>query len=76
VAAFSQIARDEQRHAELAFRFLRWALAQDRVTVTARIELALTQPSASDAATRAVAVPCLKALLASPLSSVESSRAA
>ena len=38
-SAFARIARDEQRHAELAFRFLSWALAQSPEAV--RIELAL-----------------------------------
>jgi hypothetical protein len=36
--AFTRIARDEQRHAELAFRFLKWALAQ--APAQARSELA------------------------------------
>jgi hypothetical protein len=35
--AFAQIARDEQRHAELAFQFLRWGLAQSPLAVHAEL---------------------------------------
>ena len=76
VLAYAQIGRDETRHAELAFRFVRWALEQDQDAVRPRIEAALARPSVSDAATRAVALPCLKALLGSQLSGVEGGRAA
>jgi hypothetical protein len=65
VAAYAQIARDEQRHAELAFQFVRWALAQDQSSaVRTRIQSALARPGTSDASTLAVALPCLQALLA------------
>jgi hypothetical protein len=61
VAAYSQIARDEQRHAALAFRFVRWALQQDGAAVAERIAERLAQPH--DSAARDVVVPCLQALL-------------
>ena len=64
VAAYTQIARDEQRHAELAFQFVRWALTRDQAAVRSRIQAALIAPRSSDAAARAVALPCLEALLA------------
>jgi hypothetical protein len=60
-AAYAQIARDEQRHAELAFHFLRWALERDD-GVAARIALAL-QTELGTAAAREVVAPCLHALL-------------
>lgn len=57
---YRTIAADEQRHAELAFRFVKWALARDYEGVSARVRAALTQvPSAA----RDVAEPCLRALL-------------
>ena len=62
VAAYSQIARDEQQHAALAFRFLRWALEQNGELVSERIAQAISQ-SASPAANATVA-PILRALLA------------
>jgi hypothetical protein len=63
-AAYEQIARDEQRHAELAFQFVRWALEQDFATVSGRIVAALAEYRAPSAAVRSVVVPCLDALLA------------
>jgi hypothetical protein len=62
-AAYAQIASDEQRHAELAFRFVRWALEQDSRTVTAQVAAAIAGPPSSDGAATGVAVPCLQALL-------------
>jgi hypothetical protein len=63
-AAYTLIAGDEQRHAELAFRFVRWALEQDRDAVADRVELAIAQQMPhADPAARAVALPCLRALL-------------
>jgi hypothetical protein len=73
VAAYAQIASDEQRHAE---RFVRWALVHDPRAVKPRIEAALALPASGDAATCAVALPCLQAVLGSLLSAVESGRAA
>ena len=70
VAAYSQIARDEQRHAELAFRFVRWALAQGGDAVAARLQAALEAPAS--AAAHAVALPCLRALLQNQLARPES----
>jgi hypothetical protein len=63
--AYQQIAADEQRHAELAFRFLRWAFEQDSAAVTQRL-LAVQQSSfwSSHSALPLVA-PCFDALLAS-----------
>lgn len=62
-AAYEQIARDEQRHAELAFQFVRWALERDHATVQPRILAALTQYQAPTPAVRGVVAPCLEALL-------------
>ncbi len=61
---YEQIAADEQRHAELAFRFVRWALERDHSGVAERIRAALPQ---APAGVRDVAVPCLQALLQQPL---------
>jgi hypothetical protein len=62
-AAYTQIAADEQRHAELAFRFLRWALEQDAELVAARIAAALAVTERPRSAVRGVIDPCLGALL-------------
>lgn len=62
VAAYSQIASDEQRHAELAFRFVRWALERDRVTVEERIVAALATGANASRAVVSVVAPCLEAL--------------
>jgi hypothetical protein len=62
-AAYTQIAADEQRHAELAFHFVRWALVQNDVTIRSRIEGVIAMPSYRDASALSVAVPCLQALL-------------
>jgi hypothetical protein len=61
-AAYARIAEDEQRHAELAFRFVRWALEQDEAAVRPRIERAVRDLPA-DAAAQGVTLPCLQALL-------------
>jgi hypothetical protein len=62
-AAYARIAVDEQRHAELAFRFLGWALEQSPNDVASCIASAIASPPAHDDAARAVALPCLQALL-------------
>jgi hypothetical protein len=62
-AAYEQIAADEQRHAELAFRFVRWALTRDEGAVRARIQAAIAADAAPSAAVRLVVEPCLQALL-------------
>lgn len=62
-AAFRRIAEDEQRHAELAFRFLRWALTRDRALVRARIVRAVDASIDHSSGAREVVVPCLLALL-------------
>ncbi|HKY34987.1 MAG TPA: ferritin-like domain-containing protein [Polyangiaceae bacterium] len=64
-AAYEQIARDEQRHAELAFQFVRWALERDYDAVQARIVAALAEYQAPSPALRSVVAPCLEALLGS-----------
>jgi hypothetical protein len=60
-AAYRQIAADEQRHAELAFRFVAWAIERD-ASVAERIEAALrdypTTPEVRD-----VVATCFGALL-------------
>ena len=66
-AAYAQIADDEQRHAELAFRFVRWALEQSSLTVGARVAAALASPPSRDDGATSVAVPCLRALLQAAL---------
>jgi hypothetical protein len=62
--AYTRIARDEQRHAELAFRFVRWALGQDRASVSDCIDAALHTAEARPDVLRAVIEPCFAALLA------------
>jgi hypothetical protein len=64
VEAYARIARDEQRHAELAFRFLRWALPRDAGTVTPRLLAALATPPSAHPVAQEVVLPCLRALLA------------
>jgi hypothetical protein len=64
VAAYRQIAADEQRHAELAFQFVRWALQRSETAVSACISRLIAQPPQRDAAAFEVAVPCLQRLLA------------
>lgn len=66
-AAYTLIAGDEQRHAELAFRFVRWALEQSPQTVRERISSAVAAPGTHPASARAVALPCLLALLQATL---------
>jgi len=63
-AAYAQIAQDEQRHAELAFRFVRWALERGGAAVRERVARAVATPPANDAGTIGVTLPCLTALLA------------
>jgi hypothetical protein len=65
-AAYRQIARDEQRHAELAFHFVRWALERDRQGTSERIAAAIASPPSQEHGVANVAVPCLEALLALP----------
>lgn len=63
VAAYRRIAADEQRHAELAFRFVRWALERGGDPVAERIRAAVETPPAANAAAHGVTLPCLRALL-------------
>lgn len=59
--AYRQIAADEQRHAELAFRFVAWALER-QPTVAERIEAALREyPTTPEV--RGVVATCFDALL-------------
>lgn len=62
-ASYTRIAVDEQRHAELAFRFVRWALERGDHAVRAAVRGALASPPRSDAASHQVVLPCLAALL-------------
>jgi hypothetical protein len=62
VAAYAQIARDEQRHAELAFRFVRWALEQEQDVVRGRIAIALATVQSEHSGAHEVVAPCLEAL--------------
>lgn len=63
--AFARIADDEERHAELAFRILAWALrvGGDEVAVALRQALAHCE-SRPSLAMREVVGPCTRALLA------------
>jgi hypothetical protein len=63
VAAYSRIAADEQRHAELAFRFLRWAFEREPRTTRACVAAALSAAQRSSPIVRDVIEPCLEALL-------------
>jgi hypothetical protein len=67
-AAYEQIARDEERHAALAFRFVRWALERESEAVAPRLALTLQAPT-TDPLARDIVIPCLRAL------SVEGQRA-
>jgi hypothetical protein len=64
IAAYRRIAADEQRHAELAFRFVRWALERQGDSVMQCIEAALAAPPCENAGAIEVATSCLSALLA------------
>jgi hypothetical protein len=61
---FRQIAEDEQRHAELAFRFLRWAFDRDQAAVTERLSASQQSPEWRDHPARSVVTPCFDALIA------------
>jgi hypothetical protein len=63
---YARIASDEQRHAELAFRFLRWALGHDAPTVRKRIAASMATPPSEHQAVQAVILPCFSALLGRP----------
>ena len=60
---YMRIAQDEQRHAELAFRFVRWALVRDKLVTSQRLRAARSRPPLRDHATLQVALPCFDALL-------------
>jgi hypothetical protein len=62
-AAYARIAEDEQRHAELAFRFVRWALERDPLLVRERLRAVLVCPPTNDACAEDLVVPVLYALL-------------
>ncbi len=61
-AAYARIARDEQRHAELAFRFVRWAAGQDERVAT-RVRAALVAGQAVSPAVQDIVESCLYAVL-------------
>jgi len=61
VSAYTRIARDEQRHAELAFRFVQWALDRDPSNTTATVQRALAE--CHSPTFESVAGPCLRALI-------------
>jgi hypothetical protein len=60
--AYARIAADEQRHAELAFRFVRWALERDPAATRERVAVAL-QAAPQMTTVREVVQPLLLALL-------------
>jgi hypothetical protein len=66
ITAYTRIAADERRHAELAFRFAGWALAHGGKSVRQRILTVLQDDAPRDAVARGVVVPCLQALLNQP----------
>jgi hypothetical protein len=61
-SAYARIAADEQRHAELAFRFVRWALEQEPGSTRERIASALASAPHSVSLCEVVS-PTLLALL-------------
>lgn len=63
-SVLARIAEDEGRHAELAFRFVRWALAQDPKLSAPVLELVRLESERS-AVVRDVVVPCLEAIVGS-----------
>ena len=72
-AVLSEIAADERNHAELAFRFVRWALARGGATVARDLEQLIAHELLAGAPgdwrsqlTSQVVVPCLRALLEQP----------
>jgi hypothetical protein len=62
-ATYARIARDEERHAALAFQFVSWAMQQEPSVTASRIAQALAAQLGSPA-TRLVVLPCLEALVA------------
>jgi hypothetical protein len=62
-AAYARIAEDEQRHAALAFRFVRWALEREPRAVRQRILAARRSALFQHSFARDVVLPCLDALL-------------
>jgi hypothetical protein len=62
-AAYARIAVDEERHAELAFRFVRWALARDPLGVAEQLRATLGRPPRAHSLAWNVTLPCLSALL-------------
>ena len=61
--AYARIAADEQQHAALAFQFVRWALESGSEEVRARVTSVVQAPPSLSGSVRAVALPCLRALL-------------
>jgi hypothetical protein len=61
-SAYARIAADEQRHAELAFRFVRWALEQEPAVVSQCLAMALAGSPECEAMTQ-IADPLLRAML-------------
>jgi hypothetical protein len=62
VGTYLRIARDEQRHAELAFRFVRWALEQEP-QLAELIRKAIVAERAVSAAAQDVVETCLYGVL-------------
>ena len=74
-AAYARIAADEQRHAELAFRFVRWALERGGNAVAERVRSAIAAPPSEDSSAHEVAVPCLRAALEATTARASAERA-
>jgi hypothetical protein len=68
-AAYTRIAVDEERHAELAFRFVLWALGRDPIVVSERLRAVLRQSPPAHVLAWNVTLPCLNALLARSVTS-------
>jgi hypothetical protein len=62
-AAYELIARDEQRHAELAFRFIRWALDRNPQLVAPRLTQALLEQRGASAQVADIVESCFRAAL-------------
>jgi hypothetical protein len=63
VAAYWRIARDEQRHAQLAFRFVRWAL-QHQPGLAQRVQATLVSEQRAIPAVQDIVEACLYGVLA------------
>lgn len=66
--ALATIADDEERHAELAWRMLAWALRAGGPSARAALEETIRRTADEDVVVRDVVLPCARALLAATAS--------